>query len=106
MVSGTLEITGKAIGIASAYVASAVSEGKFDSSVGKQIAKDVGDIFSKLTMENAKKALDLLPNALNDFANASPDEKAEGFGKFFGATFIPAGVAYKVLRPAETIAKS
>lgn len=98
VVSSIAEITGKAIGITAAYVGSSVSEGKFDSSVGKQITSDVREIFSILTIENAKIAIAKLPEALEKFANASPDVQAEGFGKFFGSLLVAGWVWVKVFQ--------
>jgi hypothetical protein len=102
-ITGIVEMTGKAIGICTAYIASAVSEGKFDSSVGKQISADVTQIFSLLTLENAKKALALLPKALESFASATPDVQAEGFGKFFGMILAPLGIGAKVVQAGKAI---
>lgn len=98
VVSSIAEITGKAIGITAAYVGSSVSEGKFDSSVGKQITSDVKEIFSMLTIENAKIAIAKLPEALEKFANASPDIQAEGFGKFFGNLLVAGWVWVKIFQ--------
>ncbi|MDD2916276.1 MAG: hypothetical protein PHH70_00320 [Candidatus Gracilibacteria bacterium] len=97
-VSFIAEITGKAIGICSAYTVSAVSEGKFDSAVEKEIAYDVSAIFELLTLENAKKALAMLPEALEKFGNLSPLEQADGFGVFFGNMLITAGIGFKMIQ--------
>ena len=105
-VASILEITGKAMGICTAYIASAVSEGKLDSSVGKQISADVSQIFSLLTLENAKKAIALLPKALESFANATPDVQAEGFGKFFGMILAPLGIGSKAVKAAKSVGEA
>ena len=91
-----LEAGGKAIGIAGAYVGSAVSEGRLDSSVGKMVVQDVSDMFKLVTLENAEKVLAMLPKALEKFANASPDEQASGFGEFFGGFLVAGGVGVKL----------
>jgi hypothetical protein len=83
-----------------------VSEGKFDSSVGIQISSDVAKIFSLLTIENAKKALELLPKALESFANATPDVQAEGFGKCFGLILTPIGIGTKTVAAARSVGEA
>lgn len=60
-------------------------------------------IFSLLTFENAQKALVLLPEALESFANATPDVQAEGFGKFFGMILAPLGIGSKVVQAGKAI---
>lgn len=74
-----MEIIGKATGICSAYIGTAIQEGKFDSSVGRQISTDVVQVFSLLTYKNAQIAIKHLSKALEEFGNAPPDIKAEKF---------------------------
>ncbi len=105
-VAGIMEISGKAIGICTAYIGSAVSEGKFDASVGKQISADVARIFSLLTLKNAQKAIALLPKALESFMNAKPDVQAEGFGKFFGMIIAPLGIGAKTVTAAKSVGEA
>ncbi len=97
-VSFIAEITGKAIGICGAYVTSAISEGKFDSAVGKEIASDVSAIFELLTLENAKKALAMLPEALEKFWNLPLLEQADWFWVFFWNMLITAGIWFKMMQ--------
>lgn len=98
MVSWILEITWNALWIAWAYVYSAVSEGKFSSSVWKEVVSDVEKIFSQLTLENAKKALKMLPKALEKFANASPEEQSEWFWKLCWSFLVPIWMGSKVVK--------
>ena len=71
-----------------------------------QISADVAKIFSLLTLENAKKAIALLPKALESFMNANPDVRAEGFGKFFGMILAPLGIGAKTVKAAKSVGEA
>ncbi len=89
--------TGKGIGVVSAYA--------FTPETRELIKQDISEIFSGLTYENAKKVLALLPDALEKFANATPDVQAEGFGKFMWGLLVGWWAGVKLFQWGKYAAK-
>jgi DNA-directed RNA polymerase subunit F len=50
-----------------------------DPVVQNEVVSDVKEIFSQMTIKNAKMVVDLLPKALDEFAALPPEEQADGF---------------------------
>lgn len=86
------EATGKAMGILSAYC---------DVDTRPLVETDIKNIFSQLTLENVKKAIALIPKAIEAYSNLPVDEQADGFGKFFWNFLVGAGIWVKVAQGAR-----
>ena len=94
-VSGILELTGKAIAMASSY--------GFESETRGIIEADLRDVFSKITFENAKKLYRAIPKAFDDFSNLPFEKQSEGAAKLVGSILVPLGIGAKAVSAGKSV---
>ena len=97
-VAGIMEITGKAIGILTAYT--------LEPQARNIIENDISEILSQLTLENAKKLLTALPKALEEFQKLPADKQIEGAMKFIGMMLVPLGIGAKGIKAGKAVAET
>ena len=97
-VTGIMEITGKAIGILTAYA--------LEPQARDIIKNDISEIFSQLTLENAKKLLAALPKAFEEFQKLPGDKQIEGAMKFIGMMLVPLGIGAKGIKAGKAVVET
>lgn len=95
-VAGIAEITGKAIAMLAAIP---------DPEVRAVVAEDLENVLSNLTVANAKKVLDAIPKALEEFKKLPIDKQMEGAAKFGGMVLVPLGIGMKGVQAGKAVAE-
>lgn len=97
-ISGIMEITGKALGILSAY--------SFAPATREIIKEDITNVLAQITLENAKKVVAMLPKVLDEFSKLPPEKQSEGASKLIGMILVPLGIGVKGVQAGKALAES